>query len=144
MDNSEQPYSLAMRAVIVDAQQRCLLLRRSKVCKAFVGTWEWPGGKVDAGETIDQAVRREVREETGLEIILGGVAGAYGFTMPDRPDRPVAVLCLEATLSGGGGELRLSDEHDDFAWVPFAELGRWNMTEALKEFAIAYAARPRT
>ena len=138
----ETPYGLAMRAVIVDEQRRCLLLRRSKVCKAFVGTWEWPGGKVDAGESIDQALRREVREEPGLETKLAGVVGAYGFTMPDRPDRPMAVLCLEATPAGG--ELRLSEEHDEFSWVALTELKRWTMTPALKEFAVSYAAGLRS
>jgi 8-oxo-dGTP diphosphatase len=62
---SNKLYRLAVRAAILDGQGRSLLLRRSEVCKHFVGQWEWPGGKVDDGETVDVALRREVREETG-------------------------------------------------------------------------------
>jgi len=45
-----KPFRLAVKAVIFDDQQRCLLLRRSAINHHFVGCWEWPGGKVDEGE----------------------------------------------------------------------------------------------
>lgn len=76
-----------------------------------------------------------MREETGLEVSLGDVAGAYGFEMANKR---IAVLCLEATVAGGS--LRLSEEHDDSAWVPLAELTMRELTAGLKEFANRYAA----
>ena len=133
---SEKPFHLAVRAIIRDDQNRCLLLRRSIACKHFVGTWEWPGGKADAGEMPDEAVRREVREETGLEIKLCGVAGAFGIEMAQLR---IAVLCMEARLAGG--TLRLSEEHDDSAWVPMRELMNWKLTDGLREFAEGYLSR---
>ena len=131
-----KPFNLAVRAVILDGQGRCLLVRRSAHNRSFVGTWEWPGGKADPGETFDQAVRREVAEEAGLEIELTGVAGAFHIEMPQMH---LAVLCLEATVCGGA--FRLSDEHDDSAWAPLAELTNWNLTAGFREFAEAYARR---
>lgn len=131
-----KPYKLAVRAVIFDEQRRCLLIRRSSANKSFVGTWEWPGGKADPGETFDEAVRREVKEETGLDIALTGVAGAYRIEMADKN---LAVLCLEAVSAGG--ILRMSEEHDDSAWVPVADLSKWNLTAGFREFAEAYASR---
>jgi 8-oxo-dGTP diphosphatase len=133
---SEKPFRLAVRAVIRDHQGRCLLLRRSSACKAFVGTWEWPGGKADPGETFDVAVRREVVEETGLEIELTGVAGAFAIEMAQQR---LAVLCLEAKPAGGA--LRLSEEHDQSAWAPLPELLKWNLTDGFREFAQEYIKR---
>ena len=130
---SEPQFGLAVRAVILDQQQRCLLVRRSNACKSFSGTWEWPGGKVDPGETYDVAVRREVAEETGLDVKLTGVAGAYPIKVVGKQ---IAVLCLEATLTGG--DLKLSEEHDDFVWVPLEDLGQRDLTPGLLEFAEQY------
>jgi 8-oxo-dGTP diphosphatase len=112
------------------------LLRRSSACKAFVGTWEWPGGKADPGETFDVAVRREVVEETGLQIELTGVAGAFPIEMSEQR---LVVLCMEAVPSGG--LLRLSEEHDQSAWAPLADLLQWKLTDGFREFAQAYVTR---
>ena len=117
---SEKPFRLAVRAVIRDEQGRCLLLRRSPMNKGFVGQWEWPGGKVDPGEDFDAALRREVREETGLEIELLGLVGSFDFEMPQAR---IATLCLEAQPAGGA--LRLSEEHDELAWVPSPNWPTW-------------------
>ena len=133
---SRKPFRLAVRAVIRDEQGRCLLLRRSNVCKAFVGTWEWPGGKADPGETFDAAVQREVGEETGLEIELVGVAGAFHIEMAQQH---LAVLCLEAKPTGGA--FALSEEHDQSVWAPLPDLLQWNLTDGFREFAQAYLNR---
>ena len=53
-----KPFSLTMKAVIVDEQGRTLLIRRSKANKNFIGKWEWPGGKVDPGEDFAVAAIR--------------------------------------------------------------------------------------
>ena len=74
-----KPFSLAVKAVPLDSQNRCLLIRRSSYNHNFVGKWEWPGGKVDAGESFAVAVCREVREETSLvysrELLCGTSSG---------------------------------------------------------------------
>ena len=122
-----KPFRLAVKAVILDGQHRCLLVRRSAFNHNFVGCWEWPGGKVDDGEDFAAAVLRETREETSLEIEITGLAGATQFEMPKVN---VVLLCMEARVTGG--EVKLSEEHDDFAWVPLAELPQWNILETMK------------
>ena len=131
-----KPFSLAVKAVILDDQGRCLLLRRSAVNRHFVGCWEWPGGKVDPGEDFAAAVLRETREEAGLELELVGLAGATSFEMPAVN---VVLLCLEARAAGR--ELRLSEEHDAAEWVPLAELGKRDLVETHRAFMLEYAAR---
>ena len=93
-----KPFSLTMKAVIVDGEGRTLLIRRSKANKNFIGKWEWPGGKVDPGEDFAVAAIRETKEETGLDVELTGVAGVAQFEMPRAL---VAMLCMEAHIIGG-------------------------------------------
>ncbi|HEY3863020.1 MAG TPA: NUDIX domain-containing protein [Verrucomicrobiae bacterium] len=135
---TSKPFSLAVKAVIVDAQGRCLLVRRSRENRAFTGAWEWPGGKVDAGETFDAAVIRETREETSLTVEITGLAGATQFEMPNVH---VILLCMEARITGG--EVKLSDEHDASAWVPLDELGSQELPPPIRDFMLDYARRKK-
>ncbi len=122
-----KPYSLSVRAVILDDQDRCLVLRRSSRNRNFAGCWEWPGGKLAPGEDFISGLRREVREESGLEIEFTGLAGA---TEHEMPTVRVVLLCLMARPAGG--ELRLSHEHDDQGWARLDDLAHWNFLEPLK------------
>jgi 8-oxo-dGTP diphosphatase len=125
--NAAKPFSLTVKAVILDPRRRCLLLRRSAANHGFVGYWEWPGGKLDPGEEFADGLRREVREEAGLEIELTALAGATQFEMPAGS---VILLCLEARPLTT--VVRLSREHDDFAWLPLEEVAQRNLLEPMK------------
>jgi 8-oxo-dGTP diphosphatase len=134
-----KPFKLSVKAVVLDEQRRCLLLRRSAHNHNFVGCWEWPGGKVNDGEAFADAVVREMREETSLEIEITGLAGATQFEMPAVN---VVQLCMEARVTGG--TLELSEEHDDFAWVPFNEFFQHEIHVLVRDFMLAYAQRKGT
>lgn len=134
MDN--RPFGLAVKAVVLDTEDRCLLIRRSSANARFVGCWEWPGGKVDPGEDFASAVVRETREETGLDVEITGLAGATAFEMPKGH---VVLLCMEARIAGG--TLALSEEHDAAEWVPLADLARRNLSSQHRDLMLAYAAR---
>jgi len=67
---------------------KVLLVRRGK--EPFLGYWSLPGGGVEAGETPEEAVMREVREETGLDVEIGAVAGRAG-----------SVTAFHALVTGG-------------------------------------------
>lgn len=131
-----KPYSLAVRAVIFDDAGRCLLIRRSSASRHSPGTWEWPGGKADRGESFPEALAREVREEVGLEIELIGLAGATELEMPDVR---VVLLCMEARAVGG--EVRLSAEHDRFLWLPITGIKTMPLAHLLSPFMLKYAER---
>jgi len=136
---ASKPFSLAVKAVIFDAEGRCLMIRRSAHNRNFVGCWEWPGGKADPGESFDQAVRREVLEETSFNVEITALAGATEFEMPAVH---VVLLCLEARLTGGS--LRLSEEHDDSAWVPLDRLAERDLPSRFRDFMLDYARRRQT
>lgn len=129
-----KPFKLSVKAVIQDEQGRCLLIRRSHLCKGFTGQWEWLGGKVDQGEDFAQATCRETLEETGLEIELTALAGATQFEIDAIH---VIVLCMQARVIRG--ELRLSDEHDEFAWVPWEDFANWDLHEHMRTLMLDYA-----
>jgi len=124
MSQDSKPYKLAVKAVIADEEGRCLLIRRSARSRYFPGQWEWPGGKVDPGEDFADALVREVHEETGLSVAITGLVGAVHSEMPTAH---VILLCLSAEIVGG--EIRMSEEHEEYAWVPWADFPQWELAE---------------
>ncbi len=131
-----KPFSMAVKAVILDDTGRCLLIRRSPENTHFAGCWEWPGGKLDPGESFTDGLEREVMEECGLTVALTGLAGAMEFEMPGAR---VVLLCMEARVTGGA--IRLSGEHDEAAWVPLADLSNHRLIDRQRDFMVAYASR---
>jgi 8-oxo-dGTP diphosphatase len=81
---------------------------------------DYPGGKIQEGDTNwVEALQREVREETGLEIIVGAPFYTWHYKVPEGPHRNagkdiflVGYLCKYVS-----GEVVISGEHDSFAWV---------------------------
>lgn len=134
---STKPFALSIKVVIHDDDAgRCLLLKRSPNSKGSPGKWEFPGGKVESGENFDAALLREVAEETGLTISLQHVVGSAEYELPSRK---VAYLILDARVESG--QVRLSSEHDDYAWVAPEELATMDLVEQFHPFAQAYSAR---
>jgi len=108
-----RPFGFSVKVIIRDGQDRVLLLRRSASSKNNAGLWEFPGGKLDPGESFDQGLLREVREETGLTIRLERVLDAGSSELPERT---VAYLFMEGRLLKG--KVRLSAEHSASQWIP--------------------------
>lgn len=77
-----KPLRLSAKIVIQDKDDRCLMLKRSMSSKGNPGKWDLPGGKIDAGESFDGALLREVFEETGLTISIQRVAGTAESELP--------------------------------------------------------------
>lgn len=102
-------------AVIKDASGRMLLILRGH--EPGKGLWSVPGGRIEPGETDQQAVVREVREETGLEVACGALLGRV-----ERPGLAGAVVDIrdyEAVITGG--DLAPGDDAADARWVTPAE-----------------------
>ncbi len=130
---SDKPFALSVKVVIRNATGHCLLIRRSSSSKGSPGKWDLPGGKAELGEKFDEALLREVAEETGLSIHLTHVAGSAECELPDKK---VAYIIMEASLASG--EVHLSSEHDDFAWVTLEEFPTKELVEQFIPFAKAY------
>ncbi len=105
------------------------MLRRA--IEPAYGKWVFPGGYVDRGETLEDAVRREVREEVGAEIGVTRLLNVYSYS-----GRPVVVVVYETEVVGG--ELRGGDEALEVrsfvpADIPWDDLAFRSTREALAE-----------
>ena len=129
----EKTYKLATRVVVRDKHGNCLLIKRVMTSKNNAGKWEFPGGKIDEGESFDAAMRREVREETGLEISFQHVVGAVEIEMPNFK---VAQIIIEANMQSG--KVCLSGEHSEYAWVMPQNLLTMDLSEYLVPFVKDY------
>lgn len=106
---------------------RLLLIRRAR--EPGRGRWSLPGGRVEFGESLEQAIRREVAEETGLAIDIVGFAGIRQVLPRDVHGGHYVVLSFAARWRGG--EVVLNDEHDDARWVDPGDLGGLHTTDGL-------------
>ena len=131
---AQKPLALSVKVIVQDDADRSLLLRRSQASRNNKGKWDLPGGKVDAGETFDDALLREVEEETGLAVELDRVIGA---AESDLPDRKVVYLVLRGRVTGG--RLTLSSEHDDSAWVDRPDLVDMDVCPQFRDVVRAFA-----
>ena len=83
---------IGVAAVIWNDRREVLLIRRTKPPRE--GQWSLPGGRLEFGETLEDGVRREVREETGLEIALLGLAGVAETVRDAEAGAPEAHFVL--------------------------------------------------
>lgn len=111
----ENPALTAM--AFVAHQGRYLVLKRAQ--EPFAGAWDLPGGFVEAGETPQEAVEREIAEETGLAVADLRIIGAYTSRYGDGGKWTVDIA-FEGRASCR--DIRLSDEKWDAAWVDLSEM----------------------
>jgi len=101
------------------------------------GLYSVPGGRVERGETLHQAVAREVREETALAIDIVGFAG-WREVLPDpTADRAGHYLVISFAAHWRAGEVTLNEELDDFRWITPDELGELRTTQGLADIVDA-------
>jgi 8-oxo-dGTP diphosphatase len=103
-------HSVSVAAVVVDDQDRALLVRRRDN-----GHWEPPGGVLELGEEITDGLRREVAEETGLEVEPSALTGVY-----KNMSRGIVALVFRCRQTGG--RLTTASETAGARWVTRAEV----------------------
>jgi 8-oxo-dGTP diphosphatase len=133
-----RPYLAVSAAIFHDG--RVLIVRRAR--PPAHGLYTLPGGGVELGETLEQAVIREVREETGLEIAplaLVGFREAIARDAAGCVERHFVILPFAALWAGG--EIALSEELAEAYWRKPDELAGLKTTEGLAEIVAAAAER---
>jgi ADP-ribose pyrophosphatase YjhB (NUDIX family) len=138
----ERPFLAVSAAIVRDG--KVLVVRRAR--RPALAVYTVPGGVVETGETLADAVVREVREETGLAIEPVALAGHREVIMRDAQgavERHFVILCFAARWLSG--EPVLNDELDDARWLEPAALAGLETTEGLAEIvtaAVALVDRP--
>ena len=113
-------------AVIVDGG-RVLLIKRGHA--PLKGEWSLPGGAVELGESLEQALVREVREETGLEVVVGPVVEIFERIQRDAGDRvEYHFVVIDYVCRPCGGRLGHASDADDACWVDVSELATFKVT----------------
>jgi len=134
----QRPYLAVSAAIVRDG--KVLIVRRAR--KPALGIYTLPGGGVETGETLNEAVAREVREETALTIEPVALAGHREAIVRDahgRIERHFVILCFAARWLAG--EPVLNEELDDARWLDPAELASLRTTEGLAEIVVAAIER---
>lgn len=126
---------LAVGAVCVRGG-RLLLVKRGR--GAAVGRWAVPGGRVHAGETLAAAVRRELREETGLDGTVGPLCG-----IAERRAGGHHFVIVDYWVEVGAGDPIAGDDATDATWASRADLQRLPLVPLLPEFLVEHGVLDR-
>jgi 8-oxo-dGTP diphosphatase len=126
---------LAVSAAII-RDGRVFIARRAR--GPALGVWTMPGGMVEAGETLAEALKREIVEETSMDIEPVALAGHREVVVryqDGKVSRHFVIMCFASRWIGG--ETRLNDELDESRWIYPAELGELKTTDGLAEIVAA-------
>ena len=119
---------MCVGAVVVE-DGRLLLIRRGH--GPGQGDWSVPGGRVEAGELMAEAVVRELAEETGLEGVCGEL---IGWVERIGEDHHFVILDFSVTLLDPDAEPVAGEDAQEVAWVPLHEVADVKLVDGLAEF----------
>lgn len=125
MPKQEREIIHVVAALIWD-QDRFLICQRPPH-KARGMLWEFAGGKVDPGETKEEALIRECQEELGITLAVGDV---FMEVLHAYPDLTVRLTLFNATIAAGTPQLK---EHVDIRWITVAEIPQYEFCPADEE-----------
>lgn len=123
---------VAVGGIVLDGD-RVLLVRRGQAPSA--GRWSIPGGLVDLGERLEDAVVREIEEESGLRVRVLGLCGVIDRVI--RGDGAGAVryhyVIIDYVSAVEGGILRAGDDAAEARWVTLDELATYDVTDGVAD-----------
>lgn len=127
--NVEVRHPIPAVAAIVLRGDAILLMKRGK--EPGIGKWSIPGGSVELGETLEEALKREVMEETGLDIEIGDFAGFFELIIRTDGEIPFHYVILDYFATARPGEAVAATDAADCRWVPMRSLGDYDVTTSL-------------
>ena len=113
---------LQVTAAVITRKEHFLICQRSS------GKWEFPGGKIHEGETPEDCLKRELREELGIETETGALIKTVDH---DYPDKSISLHFFESRIVSGHITLH---EHQAYEWVSLEELSGYDLSEADRKF----------
>ncbi len=127
-------------AIIVNEQGQLFLARRGPEAKNECGLWEFPGGAVELGERLAQALRREIREEYGIEIAVGELLDVVDHILPAEGQHWVSPTFI-CTIVSGTPAIHEPGKCSEIGWFA-PEAVPTDLTQVTRENLTHYLARP--
>ena len=127
----DQPV-VGVGAIIV-SEGKILLERRKN--EPSRGKWSIPGGLVELGESVEQAVIREVKEETGLDVeapCLIDVVDNISFDQKGKVKHHYVIVDFLVNIRGGLA--KAASDADELKWVPLSEVEEYDLTKSFRDF----------
>lgn len=122
MQNTQSPDKKLIAVGIIKKEGKILIAQRTKKDAAF-GKWEFPGGKLEVGETLEECLKRELHEELGIHAVIG----EYFCTSSFYHNGILYDMCVFMVTSYQG-EIQLI-EHSAIAWLEPTELSQYEFPE---------------
>ena len=123
-----------MKAIILNEKGEMLIIQESAKdpSRSHVGKWDVPGGRLDFGEDPLEGLKREVREEVGLEIEIEKPLDISYWT-PKKNEEEWFIVALFMKCKSFSSEVKISNfEHEDFKWIKKEEIDRFDIIPTTK------------
>lgn len=119
-------------AIIIEGEQILLEKRKNSPSK---GKWSVPGGLVDLGETVEEAVIREVKEETGLDVYNPRLVDVVSYiSLGEKGSVMYHYVIIDYFVTSKGGKPKAASDADELKWVSFYEVEKYDLTESFRRF----------
>ena len=119
-------------AVILDGDKILLEKRKNEPSK---GKWSVPGGLVELGESVEQAVIREVKEETGLEVYEPRLVDVVNYvSLGEKGAVIYHYVIVDYLVTVKSGNPKAASDAEALKWVPFNEVEEYDLTESFRQF----------
>ena len=128
-------------AVVLDGP--CVLLAR-RGRPPGQGKWSIPGGLVHLGERIEDALVREIEEESGLRVRVVGLCGVIDRVVREGDAVRYHYVIIDYVAESVGGHLRAGSDAAEVRWVDMDDLGQYNTTDGLADMVTRARAIQRT
>lgn len=120
---------------VVINRDKVLLIQRASDENILPNRWEFPSGKKEPLEKVEDAAKRECKEETGLDIEIGKPVGVFNFGWEKEDEIRDATEIVFLAIPKGDIRVILSDEHQNYAWVTKDEINNYNASDETKKIA---------
>ncbi|MFX1465282.1 MAG: NUDIX hydrolase [Promethearchaeota archaeon] len=112
---------MGVGAIVLDGNEKILLVKRGN--EPGRGKWSFPGGLVNVGEAVKDAAKREVKEETGLSVKIGDLAGVVDVVIKDDNEKvQYHYVIIDFFATRESGEISPRSDAEDVRWILLKDL----------------------
>ncbi len=130
---------LINRTAIINNDGDILIIKRSETDSWQANKWEFPGGKLDLGQDINNALEREVLEETGILVkVSDTVTYVESFLIGDGKYKGLPLVSITYKATPISHNVKLSEEHSEYKWIAPEEALEQNLTDEARKALLTF------